>query len=901
MKKFFLFASVFFIITSAAFSQNREIKTYTLKNGLGIYFLKDETNALVYTEFVCKAGISSQTSSTAGFFPLYTKIFHTSADAEHQDVFEYCGLKSECKADGAAYSADVPLESLDSYLEGLSSCVKSPSLEEDIIKSVYSKMRRESLDYSKSLSGFINSSIDSRIFSKEPWKHDTGIYAPLFNSYSPVEVRSILYKIANDYYVPRNSALFFCGNIDEEKIYELCEKYFGSWKEGKKNLSEKKTEITDEADNDTAGKKFVMISDEFSPQYTQLVVQFTTLTLSQADLLSASFNREDSVFIEKITSGSMNIPGSQYVNASSIQNKDHSRFILQALIEYNSISFPVKQSEAFVKTAKEASILKRKNFIQAQNDLKIKYELQSANSVQLCSTLADFWLMSDSPDPQNFLQDYSRTIYNFQSLNEKEIARKILSEDPYVFVLINTQVYKAYEKQFAENGYELITEKNGSWYTNELLAKISQNEKKLNLSEKELTETNDEENIHKEQAEKYYSSNIESISSFELENGIPVFIKETPFTQTVCIGLKINPKESADSEEFEILSDYIARKCGTENTLTESSFTGTMIVVEVHKDKVEDTLKKISEAIVFNQITPAEADEIFSDYNYKKFLEKGNLPKQMKSKVLYPERGFGKKQTLEDYKKLVETYNRLLDASLYSIIAAGDISSREFKILAEKYFGFIKEVTVRSSCTPYTLEESSKIKNIEIEHTFTTDKSAASAPAESPILIPTKEFIDPAQIYFDSCEYNLAVYNSLLMELTRRTEKKLGSAECTFFEADNSFAGGIMNCTGIKKASVFFTAYKEARNELLNELSSDEKKDTAAKKIKSLWIQKKLSGTKDNLNTLLLLAEGVEKNKAEQYLLDYIDVQNAEAEDYVQLLNEYFTEDGKFKAKSKNN
>ncbi len=901
MKKIFLFASVFFIFTARLFSQTKEVKTFTLKNGLSIYVLKDETNALVYTEFVCKAGISSQTSSTAGFFPLYTKLFHTSADAEHQDIFDLCNLKSECKADGASYTAEVPLESLDAFLEGLASCVNSPSIEQDAIQTEYFQMRKNSLEYSQSLSGFINSSIDSRIFSKEPWKHDTGIYAPLFNSYSPSEVRSILYKIANDYYVPRNSALFFCGNIDEEKIYQLCEKNLGSWKENKKSLSDNFEEYEKETSG-SSGKKFVLISDEFSPQYTQLVVQFTSLTLSQADLLSTSFSREDSLFIEKLTSGSMIIPSSQYVNASSIQNKDYSRLILQSLIEYNSTSFPQKQAESFVQIAKEAAVLKRKNFIQAQNDLKLKYELQSANSTMLCSTLADFWLMSDSPSPQNFLQEYNRTIYNFQSLNEKEIAKKMLSEDPYIFILLNTRVYKAYEKQFKENGYELVTEKNGSWYTNELLAKLSQNEKKQNLAEKKDDEKiNTEDFIHGDQAEKFYNSNIESFFNFELENGIPLYIKEVPHSQTVCIGLKINPKEEADSEEFEILSDYIAKKCSKENAFTESQFNGTMIVLEVHKDKVEETLKNLSEAIVFAQITPTEADEIFSSYNYKRFLEKGNLTKQMQSKILFPKKSFGKKQTLEDYKKLVETYNKLLDASLYSIIAVGDVSSQDFKTLAEKYFGFIKEVSERDYVQPYILEESTKIKNIEIEHTFTTDKSAASAPKESPVLIPTKEFLDPAQIYFDSPEYNLAVYNSLLMELYRHTEKKLDTANCSFFEAKNSFAGGIISCEGIKKASKFFDAYKEARDELLAELSNDEKKEDTAKKIKSLWIQKKLSGTKNNFETLLLVAEGTEKNKAEQYLLDYIDVQNAEAEDYVQLLNDYFTAEGKFRAKSKNN
>ena len=81
VKKIFLCAAFFFCINfvfSQAESEKEnkpELSISTLQNGLTVFILPDETSALLNIELVVKAGFSSQTSSTAGFFPLYTRLF----------------------------------------------------------------------------------------------------------------------------------------------------------------------------------------------------------------------------------------------------------------------------------------------------------------------------------------------------------------------------------------------------------------------------------------------------------------------------------------------------------------------------------------------------------------------------------------------------------------------------------------------------------------------------------------------------------------------------------------------------------------------------------------------------------------------------------------------------------
>ena len=68
--------------------------------------------------------------------------------------------------------------------------------------------------------------------------------------------------------------------------------------------------------------------------------------------------------------------------------------------------------------------------------------------------------------------------------HSKEIAKKILREEPFVFVIVSRKTYDSQKELFIQKGYELVTEETGSWYMNEMNRKIAAEEKKFKLDEK---------------------------------------------------------------------------------------------------------------------------------------------------------------------------------------------------------------------------------------------------------------------------------------------------------------------------------------------------------------------------------------------------------------------------------
>ena len=63
-----------------------------------------------------------------------------------------------------------------------------------------SQMKTSVMQYVQSPEGFINSSIDSRVFSEAPWKHDSGVYPAIFSKAQVPEVRTSLNKIRENHF-----------------------------------------------------------------------------------------------------------------------------------------------------------------------------------------------------------------------------------------------------------------------------------------------------------------------------------------------------------------------------------------------------------------------------------------------------------------------------------------------------------------------------------------------------------------------------------------------------------------------------------------------------------------------------------------------------------------------------
>ena len=254
-----LISASLFAQKSIVLAENNELNLdiFTLINGLTVFVIPDKTSALVTAELVCKAGFSSQTPSTCGFFSMYSRLFSETAQKEAQNLFELVNLQSECRAQSSNFRATLPPEETAHYFNALSASLSKPVFEDKKIKAVLDQMKAESQYYASSTAGFINSSIDSRVFYREPWKHDSGIYPALFSEYSLSQARTILNNIGATYYTPENCALFVSGNVNAEQIHEAAEKSFSTWKRTGRKSSLNATPLTASSLNE--GRKLVLV------------------------------------------------------------------------------------------------------------------------------------------------------------------------------------------------------------------------------------------------------------------------------------------------------------------------------------------------------------------------------------------------------------------------------------------------------------------------------------------------------------------------------------------------------------------------------------------------------------------------------------------------------------------
>ncbi|MEE0353124.1 insulinase family protein [uncultured Treponema sp.] len=904
-KKFFLCTAFSFCIAfgfsqaESAQENKLELSISTLQNGLTVFILPDETNALLNVELVVKAGFSSQTSSTAGFFPLYTRLFSKSGEAK--EILKAFSIHSECNADSSIFKAKVPPENLKLYLEQIAQCASSPNFSDKDIEDELAQMKTESLAYSKSTTGFINSAIDSRIFYKEPWKHDSGIYPAIFSGYNTKQARAVLYNfVSKEFYTPYNSALFITGNIAEKKALEISQEAFKDWNSKTTDSSFKKFKT--ENLQQSKGKKFVLAAKEFSPELTQIVVQYTSLSQSQTDILSCVFNNEKSKYKTTLPQiPELNIRSADFITAASAIKNGNTRFILQALIEEPPKGKSIAdQAQTFLAAATECTNLNEDEIKFAQNEIEKKYRELTGNPSNLSSKLAEFWAMNKFETPEIFYKEFEKSISQVENETSENISKAILNEEPYIFLLVNNSIYKKNKKSFDEYGYELITQENASWYTNELLAKSAKQEMQAALEKPKQSKN---PTIEIRPADYFYFNSMESIKYQELKNGIPVSVKENPNSKTVAVCISISGGKFASPESEtnlrSVLISAVAKNSKIENITNKTDETVSYISFEVFKEELENALKKISDALIYGTVSPVQADLLFREEGYEQRMKNADLGFQMKSSALaYLYRSSPlskifkaeeKERNSSSYQALLLEYTKLLDASLYSIAICGDIEFDKAIKYCQDTFEVLKEQSARKELEFPKPSFKNKERKVQLKHIYTTNLPAKLAPKDSPRLVPTKNFYDPAQIYFrapDSTDEDLEIFNSLLYILCTEIQSILGNEiSCKTEEASVKIPVGIIQANELKRTGIFFDAYKIAREKLIKELLEEETKNWTCEKIKIQWKQRNLFETQSNSGTAKLMASF---QKKEQYLTNYLYIENSTPQDFLNAIEKYF-------------
>lgn len=899
-----------FLYAESNFLNEYNYAEYTLENGMQIFVLEDFSSAPVQVEFSVHAGISAQNPATTGFFPLYTRLFKYGA--EKNSFLQ--NLTSECSADSSNYRISVSQELVPSTFEILARCAFSPFFAEKDILREYSALKNEIMQYAPTPAAFINTAIDSRIFSETPWKLDSGIYPQIFTKSTAAEIRSILSRIGKFWYTPQNSAIFVSGPVKKEEIYALAEKTFGSYKPAASFALPEKVTATGKT------RKFIMHDLQFSEDMTQIVIEYTGLNFNQASLAAVAYNEDSSTLKKSLCAEHiLNIRGPEYINVSSTRHNGCARLIFQTLLEQNLRS-PVEQAETFIEAIKKSpETTVSSEYQAARKILHDNYRETTANSTNFINSLAYFWaidpLLPGNDEKEILLaQKLLSQPEKITSTDENSLKTSFENETPFIFVLVNTKNFKKYKSDYKRLGYEEINSKNGSWFTQELyknaLKEISAEKKEI---EQQKAESESARNI-------FLEENRNSLKTIELSNGIPVTVKTNRMTNGVSILVSIDGGSLADKNRpgFQnVMANAIASNIrkeiikyktqqiisGNPAVYAETSFSDSKIIVECEKEDISLCIRSISDALIFGEITPAEADSYVYSAQTQKRLSGASPLNQMTFRAIkyFYDSNFirnifdTEKEILQktSYNDILAEYPKFLDASLYSIVIAGNTDSEAVRYILEESLGILAAQTTRNDSRrkesvpkPDFPAKTRKI-NLKIRHLFYTDVKAEDAGPMPAVLVPTKNFADPVQYWFKAPEADseeAVIFDALILRLSENLNN--AGAETKIFLPAKDFRCGGITFLNVEHTNYIEETYKKTLSEFVKKLEDSEPSVFEAERTKNAWILSRLSGSKTNTGTARIISSS--KTDEKNYLDEYEILERAGSKDFLRALNEYF-------------
>lgn len=901
---------------------------FVLSNGMTVCVYEDFSAPTVRVEYTAKAGFSCQSASTAGYAPLYASLF-SKAGIYSNGSGEWLldGLASECAADSARYTIDASPNQLEEIFKELGLCAFAPLFQDQELSVKLKEAKESAAQNAFSVEGFINSAIDSRVFSAAPWKHDSGIYPALFQKQSLAEARSILTEIARNYYSPQNSALFVTGAVTKETALSLAEKTFGSY-------APRPAFVPSEAENaaQNGQRKFVLSDPELSPDMAQVVCQYTSLTMEEADLAAIILNKRDSSLKAALTSeASLNIRGSDYINADAAHKNSSSRLIIQSLLEKSKAN-DFEKAALFEKILRErAADFSLEEFEAAKAFLLTDFEVAAGNPRGFMELLSQFWAV-DGIAKKSYEQsgqegDASSLVQRFLARGQRIMAQDFLelklalqNEDPYVFVLVNSKSYQSLASAFDKAGWQSVTAKNASWHTQEMFSAI-----KNSLAKNEQEKTDQAAPQIFDQT--FFQKSLESGQSARLQNGIGFHAKTYPDRFTSVVGLYIKGGEAYCAQKepgleavlASVLAQNARKACAQKiysgqmknaNVNAQCEDISSLVTVECLAGDEGAALEALAEAMIFCDIVPAEVDVYLSSRKSLQIIKSSAMPRQLYSagiknfykSPLYKALYASGQEILENvsYTQILEAYAKFFDAGRLEIIAVGNFSFEKLSDKALELFGGLSPSWEDKNLLAQAKPIAKNSLRVKIKHTFMTDISADKAGPRPAVLVPTTDFADPVQYWFSAPqnEKEAALFDALLLELHSLCQKAFaGSDRYKKMSARIEEKSPLVSFGAITFFNVQYLSDADAiLEEALLKLREEIEDSAALEKIQSLWLVKAFEGTERNINAARLMAKKIDQTRAqgknfdakEATAGDYKAVTKACAEDFAAVYEAFF-------------
>ncbi len=904
---------------------------FVLSNGMTVCVYEDFSAPTVRVEYTAKAGFSCQSASTAGYAPLYASLF-SKAGIYSNGSGEWLldSLASECAADSARYTIDISPNQLEEIFRELGLCAFAPLFQDQELGTKLKEAKESAAQNAFSAEGFINSAIDSRVFSAAPWKHDSGIYPALFQKQGLSEARSILTEIARNYYSPQNSALFVTGAVTKEAALSLAEKTFGSY-------APRPAFVPSEAENaaQSGRRKFVLSDPELSPDMAQVVCQYTSLTMEEADLAAIILNKRDSALKAALTSeASLNIRGSDYINADAAHKNASSRLIIQSLLE-KSKATSFEKAALFEKILRErAADFSLEEFEAAKKFLFTDFEVAAGNPRGFMELLSQFWAVDgiakksyeqsgQEGDASSLVQRFLARGQRIMAQDYEELKFALENEDPYVFILVNSKSYQSLASAFDKAGWQSVTAKNASWHAQEMFSAI-----KISIEKKGQEKESGGESPRVFDP-LFARKTLDGAKSVRLQNGIGFHAKICPDRATSVVGLYIKGGEAYCAQKepgleavvASVLAQNARRAClgslrlgkmkSAASVSAQCEDISALVTVECLAGDEGAALEALAEALIFCDIVPVEADMYLSSRKSLQIIKSQAMPRQLYAagiksfykQPLYKALYASGQEILGNasYSQILEAYAKLIDAGRLEIIAVGNFPFEKLSAKAEEFFGGLSSSWEEKAWATQAKPIAKNSMRVKVKHTFLTDISADKAGPRPAVLVPTTDFADPVQYWFSAPqdEKEEALFDALLLELHSLCQKAFAGSDrykkmsARIEEKSPLVAFGAITFFNVQYLSDADAILEGALVKLREEIEGL----GALERIKSLWLVKTFEGADQNLEGARRLAKSLDKARVREKAFDfsqalagdYETVTKANAEDFAAVFDASFT------------
>lgn len=884
---------------------------YRLENGFELYILENNASPFSEVVFTVKAGFASGNETvggkiTAGISDFYSRLFFQ-AEAENRKTLESAltelnapEINAECNADCTLYRYSVHSSYLNKSLSSIYNAVSAPYWTDKTVLETFKNLKEEYSSWNNSVTGFINTTIDEHLYGSNTYSAKK--LSPELNKAGAEELRSVLKTFGDRYYVPDNCALFISTSESKEKVLADVKKIFGTWPRGRLpkqlNFSGAASGQNETAaiNASTEKSRYVLVSDDFSKDFTQVIIQYIpengardieTLAVQKA---ACHILQDGSAFRKQVSENRFfSIDDDSWLDASFVQQGMNSRVVIQALMR-NDRENPADKLSSLEDFISSASFFMEDDFTARKNRIAEEASDARIDAPTLLYAVARNWAYGGTA----YFYDFPETIKNLSYAQVKDFFRT----KPCSFILVNSEIYKNIAKKLSKD-YIVISDKGK--------ASVTASVPDRGAKEKIVPSR---ENRRNYSYDNFVANSQKSFSSFELKNHIPCTIKTSDskgFCLAICIdgGEISHPAYQRGMETVAVnaLMQNIRKRLrimhdedvplihgAVPEVSASTDLYGSCITVSTVTENAEAVFKAVSDSFVYDDISAYQADALIFDLRSSWLVKRTGTDFQLFAKAMQlfyagkPESAFyaTEKELLNsiDFEELKKAYTSLISADRLRFIVCTENGSEDLcRRLLQNDFGILisadkSSILAKSKVKPSKPVIVDKTVYVDFDRVFSTDIKAEDAGPRPLKLIPTTKFDDPVQYYFaaPSCSSkSYPLFCAMMLEFERKLNESWKSGvSVELIKGAYSFVK--VSFAAVPQKTDVFPLFARAFNSL-----QDYHSENQLRQIKDNYLNKTMFPISSAKETALLIREGILlENRADSYLVQYKTLEEAD-------------------------